>query len=111
MKWLTIQLSAGFSAVLLLAAFAPPHWPVLRQTATARVNLDPSGLIPTFSDEFTEFSWYVEGVPGRRSGGGVWRTNFGYQGPNGLGSRTLKTRIDVDLKIAIVFQGSTSSFW
>jgi len=109
MKWLTIQLSAGLSAVLLLAAFAPPHWPVLRQTATARVNLDPSGFIPTFSDEFTEFSWYVEGVPGRRSGGGVWRTNFGYQGPNGLGSRTLKNNGDLEIYVDPGFRGTSSN--
>jgi beta-glucanase (GH16 family) len=69
--------------------------------------LDRDGLVQTFDDEFTNFSWYADGVIGGKPGGGTWRTNFGYAGVQDLGSRTLPSNGEMQIYVDRGFRGTT----
>jgi hypothetical protein len=72
-----------------------------------QLELDHRGLIKTFDDEFTEFSWYAEGLKDAPTGGGTWRTNFGYAGVQGLGSRTLGSNGELQVYVDRGFRGTS----
>jgi beta-glucanase (GH16 family) len=74
-----------------------------------RARLNRAGLTQTFLDDFKQFSWYAEDLPGTPTGGGTWRTNFGYQGPQGLGSRTLPNNKELELYVDRAFRGTASA--
>jgi beta-glucanase (GH16 family) len=83
---------------------------VERLSATSfQLELDRRGLIPTFSDEFTRFNWYAEGVPQGASVAGIWRTNLGYAGVNELGSRTLPSNHELQIYVDRGFRGTADS--
>jgi beta-glucanase (GH16 family) len=67
--------------------------------------LDRKGLVKTFDDEFTKFSWYAEGTPNAPTGG-TWRTNFGYAGVQELGSRTLTNNGEKQIYVDQGFRGT-----
>ncbi len=73
---------------------------------TFRLELDRRGLIPTFADEFNEFSWYAEGLDNGSKGGGTWRTNFGYAPVQHLGSRTLGSNGELQVYTDRGFRGT-----
>ncbi|MBV9430395.1 MAG: glycoside hydrolase family 16 protein [Hyphomicrobiales bacterium] len=68
--------------------------------------LDRKGLIKTFDDEFTSFSWLAEGAPATQPGKGTWRTNFGYAGVQELGSRTLGSNGEKQVYVDPGFRGT-----
>jgi beta-glucanase (GH16 family) len=76
---------------------------------TFQLELDRRGLIPTFADEFNEFSWYAEGLNDRPTGGGTWRTNFGYAPVQHLGSRTLGSNGELQVYSDRGFRGTASA--
>jgi beta-glucanase (GH16 family) len=71
-----------------------------------QLELDRSDLIETFRDDFKEFNWYAEGAAGDRSRRGTWRTNFGYAGPQDLGSRTLGSNGELQVYVDRGFRGT-----
>src|SRR6516225_8046603 len=72
---------------------------------TFQLQLDRRGLVPTFADEFNEFSWYAEGLNDHPTGGGTWRTNFGYAPVQHLGSRTLGSNGELQVYFDRGFRG------
>jgi beta-glucanase (GH16 family) len=76
---------------------------------TFQLELDRRGLIPTFADEFNEFSWYAEGLNNRPEGRGTWRTNFGYAPVQHLGSRTLGSNGELQVYSDRGFRGTASA--
>jgi beta-glucanase (GH16 family) len=73
-----------------------------------QLELDRRGLVPTFADEFNEFSWYAEGLENRPTGGGTWRTNFGYAPVQHLGSRTLGSNGELQVYSDRGFRGTAA---
>jgi hypothetical protein len=71
------------------------------------LELDRTGLIQTFADDFKEFSWYTEGLPQGPIGGGKWRTNFGYAGAQDIGSRTLASNRELQIYVDKGFRGTS----
>jgi beta-glucanase (GH16 family) len=70
-------------------------------------ELDRRGLVETFSDEFTEFSWHAEGaVSSTQPRKGTWRTNFGLAGVQELGSRTLPSNKEMEIYVDPGFRGT-----
>ena len=69
-------------------------------------RLDVRGLIETFDDEFTHFSWYADGVIGGKPGGGTWRTHFGYAGVQDRNSRTLASNGEQEIYVDRAFRGT-----
>ena len=92
--------NGGTSGVFIeaQAAEAQPKAPILDQT----------GLVKTFGDEFTKFSWYAEGATSGPPGGGTWRTNFGYAGVQDIGSRTLPSNGEKEIYVDPGFRGSAA---
>jgi len=76
---------------------------------TFQLELDRRGLVPTFADEFNEFSWYAEGLHDHPTGGGTWRTNFGYAPVQHLGSRTLGSNGELQVYSDRGFRGTASA--
>ena len=74
-----------------------------------QLELDRRGLVPTFADEFNEFSWYAEGLVNRPTGGGTWRTNFGYAPVQHLGSRTLGSNGELQVYSDRGFRGTAAA--
>ncbi len=74
--------------------------------ASEGTPLDRRGLVMTFNDEFKTFSWYAEGLEKGPTGGGTWRTNFGYQGLQEKGSRTLVNNGDMEIYSDRGFRGT-----
>jgi beta-glucanase (GH16 family) len=74
-----------------------------------QLELDRRGLVPTFADEFNEFSWYAEGLENRPTGGGTWRTNFGYAPVQHLGSRTLGSNGELQVYSDRGFRGTAAA--
>jgi beta-glucanase (GH16 family) len=72
----------------------------------AGAPLDQKGLVKTFDDEFTKFSWYAEGAPNVPPGRGTWRTNFGYAGLQEIGSRTLGSNGEKQIYVDQGFRGT-----
>ncbi|MBV9406336.1 MAG: glycoside hydrolase family 16 protein [Acidobacteriaceae bacterium] len=68
--------------------------------------LDRNGLVKTFDDEFTKFSWFAEGVPIAQASKGTWRTNFGYAGVQDIGSRTLGSNGEKQIYVDPGFRGT-----
>ena len=60
-----------------------------------QLELDRSNLAETFADDFNSFSWYAEGLSPRKDRHGTWRTHYGWQGPEGEGSRSLPGELQV----------------
>jgi hypothetical protein len=70
-----------------------------------QLELDRTGLVKTFSDEFDAFSWDAEaGEPGGR---GTWRTNFGYGSPSALSSRSLINNGELEVYADPAFRGTS----
>jgi beta-glucanase (GH16 family) len=88
-------LSMGLS---LIARAAEPH--------ASGPPLDRNGLVKTFDDEFTKFSWVAEGVPNAQASRGTWRTNFGYAGAQQIGSRTLASNGEKQIYVDQGFRGT-----
>jgi hypothetical protein len=57
--------------------------------ASFQLELDRTGLVETFADDFNSFSWYAEGLAPEKDRQGTWRTNYGWQKPDAEGSRSL----------------------
>jgi hypothetical protein len=74
-----------------------------------QLELDRRGLVQTFADEFNEFSWYSEGLDNRPTGGGTWRTNFGYAPVQHLGSRTLGSNGELQVYSDRGFRGTAAA--
>jgi beta-glucanase (GH16 family) len=74
-----------------------------------QLELDRRGLVPTFADEFNEFSWYAEGLEDRPSGGGTWRSNFGYAPLQHRGSRTLGSNGEMQVYSDRGFRGTAAA--
>ena len=72
-------------------------------------RLDYRNLIKTFDDEFTNFSWYADGLPGGPSGGGIWRTHYGYAGVQDRNSRTLESNGEQQIFVDSAFRGTASA--
>ena len=68
--------------------------------------LDRNGLVKTFDDEFTKFSWFAEGVLNAQASRGTWRTNFGYAGAQQIGSRTLASNGEKQIYVDQGFRGT-----
>ena len=77
--------------------------------ASAQVLLDRQGLITTFDDEFTDFSWYADGVIGGKPGGGTWRTHFGNAGVQERNSRMLSNNGDQQIYVDRAFRGTANA--
>ena len=75
----------------------------------AKSRLDVQGLVETFDDEFTDFSWYADGVIGGKPGGGTWRTHFGYAGVQDRNSRTLPSNGEQQIYVDKAFRGTANS--
>ncbi|SEE13784.1 Glycosyl transferase family 2 [Rhizobiales bacterium GAS188] len=71
-----------------------------------QLELDRHGLVKTFADEFSKFSWYAEGLENAPIGGGTWRTNFGYAGAQELGSRSLGSNGELQVYVDRGFRGT-----
>jgi beta-glucanase (GH16 family) len=79
------------------------------ETQPEGAPLDRAGLVSTFSDDFTAFSWFGEGLPNVPRGGGTWRTNFGYAGVQELGSRTLPSNGEMQIYVDRGFRGAAQA--
>jgi hypothetical protein len=73
--------------------------------ADFQLELDRRDLAATFADDFKTFSWYAEGLESA-AGGGTWRTNFGYAGPQDLGSRSLGSNGELQVYVDRGFRGT-----
>jgi beta-glucanase (GH16 family) len=69
---------------------------------------DRGGWIETFSDDFASFSWFAGDLQDHQGERGTWRTQFGYAGPNSLGSRTLTSNRELQIYVDPAFRGSTT---
>jgi hypothetical protein len=54
-----------------------------------QLELDRTGLVKTFGDEFDKLSWDAEGAQGFEQEKGTWRTSYDHGAPYWLSSRTL----------------------
>jgi beta-glucanase (GH16 family) len=70
--------------------------------------LDRKGLLLTFSDNFAKFSWYAEGLENGPTGGGIWRTNYGYAGVQDLNSRSLGSNGEKQVYVDPGFRGTAA---
>jgi beta-glucanase (GH16 family) len=75
--------------------------------SSIQIQLDRSGLVPTFSDEFDALSLDLE-ENGAQSKG-TWRTNFGYGGPSSLDSRTLVNNGELQIYVDRLFAGTAKA--
>ncbi len=57
--------------------------------ASLQLELDRCNLRESFSDDFSSFSWYSEGLSPKDDGKGIWRTNYGWGPPTSEASRSL----------------------
>jgi beta-glucanase (GH16 family) len=75
--------------------------------SSIQIQLDRSGLAPTFSDEFDALSLDLEdnGVQPK----GTWRTNFGYGGSSSLDSRTLVNNGELQVYADRLFSGTAKA--
>jgi serralysin len=75
--------------------------------SSIQIQLDRSGLVPTFSDEFDALSLDLEegGVQPK----GTWRTNFGYGGPSSVDSRTLVNNGELQVYADRLFAGTAKA--
>jgi beta-glucanase (GH16 family) len=75
--------------------------------SSIQIQLDRSGLVPTFSDEFDDLSLDLEenGVQPK----GKWRTNFGYGGSTSLDSRTLPNNGELQVYADRLFAGTAKA--
>jgi len=71
-----------------------------------QLELDRSDLTETFAEDFNSFSWYSEGLSPQKDRHGTWRTHYGWQGPDGEGSRSLPGELQVYSDSA--FKGTAS---
>jgi beta-glucanase (GH16 family) len=71
--------------------------------------LDRRGLVKTFDDQFTDFSWDADGVIGGKPGGGTWRTHFGYSGVQDRNSRTLPSNGEQQIYVDRALRGTTNA--
>ena len=108
--------SASLAAVLLGGPYllAPPHGAlgdgaVRTAAAEQAALLDRTNLVQTFADEFARFSWYADGLPDGRTGGGTWRTHFGYAGVQDRNSRTLPSNGEQQIYVDRAFRGTSDS--
>ncbi len=60
-----------------------------------QLELDRSGLTETFAEDFDSFSRYDEGAAQEKDRQGRWRTNYGWQGLDEEGSRSLPGELQV----------------
>lgn len=111
----TVRL-ASLAAVLLGGPYllAPPHGAlgdgaVRTAAAEQAALLDRTNLVQTFADEFARFSWYADGLPDGRTGGGTWRTHFGYAGVQDRNSRTLPSNGEQQIYVDRAFRGTSDS--
>jgi hypothetical protein len=72
-----------------------------------QLELDRRDLVKTFGDEFSTFRCFAEGTEDGRKGGGIWRTNFGYAGPQDLGSRSLGSNGEKQVYVDRGFRGTS----
>ncbi|WP_316213390.1 MULTISPECIES: glycoside hydrolase family 16 protein [unclassified Bradyrhizobium] len=73
---------------------------------SVQIELDRSGLVSSFADEFDQLSLDLEDgapTPGR------WRTNFGYGGPTSVHSRTLVNNGELEVYVDPKFAGTGST--
>jgi hypothetical protein len=63
--------------------------------SSLQLELDRTGLVETFKDDFNSFSWYAEGLAPDKDRLGTWRTHYGWQAPGGEGSRSLPGESEV----------------
>jgi len=59
---------------------------------------DRRGLVQTFADKFTSFSWHADEALEGPSESGFWRPHFGFAGANDRGSRPPEQRATADLR-------------
>jgi len=71
-----------------------------------QLELDRSGLVKTFADEFDSFSWDSQAPPGDAEHG-TWRTNFGYGAPSALESRSLVNNGELEVYADPGFRGTS----
>lgn len=68
-----------------------------------QIELDRSGLVPTFHDDFEALS--LDREDGARPAG-RWRTNYGYGAPSSLHSRTLVNNGELEIYADPLFAGT-----
>jgi hypothetical protein len=72
--------------------------------SSIQIELDRSGLVPTFVDDFNTLSLDLEDHVGEPRG--TWRTNFGYGGPTSIHSRTLVNNAELQVYVDPLFAGT-----
>jgi beta-glucanase (GH16 family) len=72
-----------------------------------QLELDRTGLVKTFAEEFDTFSWDSEAATGDSGQHGTWRTNFGYGAPGALDSRTLPPNGELEVYADPAFRGTS----
>jgi len=75
--------------------------------SSIQIQLDRSGLVPTFSDEFDSLNLDLEDRKAQQQG--TWRTNFGYGGPTSLDSRTLVNNAELEIYVDPSFAGTAKA--
>jgi serralysin len=73
-----------------------------------QLELDRTGLVQTFADEFDNFSWDSQGAVGVPVEKGVWRTNYGHGAPGARDSRTLASNKELEIYVDPGFRGTAS---
>lgn len=81
----------------------------LQKAADSGSPLDRQGLVQTFADEFTNFSWHADEAVDGRIERGTWRTHFGYAGVNDRGSRTLPSNGEQQIYVDPAFRGTAGA--
>lgn len=71
--------------------------------------LDRRGLVKTFDDEFSDFSWAADEAIGGKPGGSTWRTHFGYSGVQDRNSRTLPSNGEQQIYVDRALRGTTNA--
>jgi beta-glucanase (GH16 family) len=74
-----------------------------------QLELDRTGLVQTFADEFDTFSWDSEGAKTAPEQQGTWRTNFGFGPPTALDSRTLVSNKELEVYADSAFRGTSDA--
>jgi hypothetical protein len=73
-----------------------------------QLELDRSGLVQTFADEFESFSWDSQSAIGVPVQKGVWRTNYGQGAPGARDSRTLTNNKELEIYADPGFRGTSN---
>jgi beta-glucanase (GH16 family) len=68
--------------------------------------LERAGLVQTFGDDFDTFRWYAEGLGRGKTGGGIWRTNYGHGGSTSVRARTLVNNKEQQVYVDPGFRGT-----